>query len=53
MQLFLNDAFLLSTPTARTLYHDYAEAMPIVDYHCHADSKEIYEDRRFQNIYET
>ena len=53
MKPFLDKDFLLSTPTARTLYHDYAEAMPIVDYHCHVDPKEIFEDRRFENIYQT
>lgn len=44
--------FLLTTPTAQRLYHDYAEAMPIIDYHCHVDPKEIFEDRRFENIYQ-
>ena len=42
--------FLLSTPTARTLYHDYAAQMPIIDYHCHINPQEIFEDRRFENI---
>jgi glucuronate isomerase len=52
MKAFMDQDFLLSTPTAKTLYHDYAEAMPIIDYHCHVDPKEIYEDRHFQNIYQ-
>lgn len=42
--------FLLGTNTAQALYHDYAEAMPIVDYHCHVSPKEIYEDKHFENI---
>ncbi len=42
--------FLLSTDTASKLYHDYAEAMPIVDYHCHVSPREIYEDKHFENI---
>ena len=46
----MNSDFLLSTETARHLYHDYAEGMPIIDYHCHLDPKEIYEDRRFENL---
>ncbi len=50
MKPFMDKDFLLSTPTARTLYHDYAAAMPIVDYHCHVSPKEIYEDRHFENI---
>ena len=52
MSPFIDKDFLLTTPTARTLYHDYAEAMPIVDYHCHVDPKAIFEDRRFTNITE-
>lgn len=53
MKAFMDRDFLLSTPTARTLYHDYAATMPIVDYHCHVDPKEIFADRRFKNIYQT
>ncbi len=47
---FLSDNFLLTTKTAKELYHGYAKHMPIIDYHCHIDPKEIYEDRRFENI---
>ena len=47
---FLTENFLLQTPTAQTLYHTYAKHMPIYDYHCHIDPKDIYEDRRFENI---
>ena len=50
MKLFMDQDFLLETETARHLFHDYAEGMPIIDYHCHLDPKEIYEDRRFENI---
>ena len=50
--MFLNDDFLLTTETAKTLFHDYASAMPIIDYHCHLDPKEIYEDKNFKNITE-
>ena len=52
MRTFVDRDFLLTTPTARQLYHDYAEAMPIIDYHCHVDPREIFEDRRFENIYQ-
>lgn len=48
----MNADFLLSTQTARTLYHEYAEPMPIIDYHCHVSPREIYEDRRFRDLYE-
>ena len=50
MKPFMNQDFLLTTETAKHLYHDIAEGMPIIDYHCHLDPKEIYEDRRFENI---
>lgn len=42
--------FLLSTETAKTLYHDYASSMPIIDYHCHINPREIAEDKKFDNI---
>lgn len=50
MKTFMDADFLLSTDTAKKLYHDYAKKMPIVDYHCHINPKEIYEDRQFENI---
>ena len=50
MKAFMDKDFLLETPTAQHLYHDYAETLPIVDYHCHIPPQEIYEDRRFENI---
>ena len=49
---FLTEDFLLSTETARRLYHPFAENQPIIDYHCHVSPKEIYEDKRFSNITE-
>ena len=42
--------FLLSTESARKLFHDYAEKMPVLDYHCHINPQEIAEDRHFDNI---
>ena len=50
MTSFLSKDFLLSNETAKTLYHQHAAKMPIYDYHCHLDPKEIYEDIRFENI---
>jgi len=46
----LDKDFLLSTETAKTLYHEYAAKMPIIDYHCHVSPKEIFEDKHFENI---
>lgn len=50
MQPFMDKDFLLNTEMAKTLYHDFAEDMPIVDYHCHINPQEIYEDRKFDTI---
>ena len=50
MKAFMDRDFLLSTDTAKHLYHDCAEGLPIIDYHCHLDPKEICEDRQFENI---
>ncbi len=50
MASFLDNNFLLSNPAAVKLYREYAAGMPIYDYHCHIDPKDIYKDRRFSNI---
>ncbi len=50
METFMNENFLLGNETARKLYHDYAKHLPIIDYHCHVDPKEIYQNRKFDNI---
>ncbi|WP_300740352.1 glucuronate isomerase [uncultured Dubosiella sp.] len=42
--------FLLETDTAKELFHNYAEVVPVLDYHCHINPQEIYEDRKFDNI---
>ena len=50
MRAFMDKDFLLETETARHLFHDYAEKQPLVDYHCHISPREIYEDRRFEDL---
>ena len=50
MKPFMDKDFLLETETAKHLFHDYAEALPLVDYHCHIPPQEIYEDRRFEDL---
>ncbi|MBN2762033.1 MAG: glucuronate isomerase, partial [Bacteroidales bacterium] len=50
MKNFLDENFLLQTKTAQTLYHEYAAGMPIIDYHCHLNPKDIAEDRQFENL---
>ena len=48
--MFINDDFLLDTPQARTLFHEYAEGQPIIDYHSHLDPAAIVDNRQFSNI---
>ncbi len=50
MAAFMDKDFLLSTPTARRLFHEAAEDCPIIDYHCHLNPREIWEDVRYENI---
>ena len=52
MTPFMNKDFLLKSKTAKKLYHEHAEKMPIIDYHCHINPMEIYEDKRYNNITE-
>ncbi|MCD8309526.1 MAG: glucuronate isomerase [Clostridia bacterium] len=52
MKKFMDKDFLLETETAKKLYHEHAEKMPIIDYHCHLQPKEIYEDKQFRNLAE-
>jgi glucuronate isomerase len=49
-EAFIHEDFLLETGAARELYHTYAAAMPILDYHCHLNPREIAEDRRWENL---
>jgi glucuronate isomerase len=49
---FIHDDFLLGSKTARHLYHGYAEAEPVLDYHSHLSPADIAADRRFKDIFE-
>jgi glucuronate isomerase len=50
MNHFLDENFLLRNQTARRLYFDYAQKMPIIDYHCHLPAGPIAENWRFENL---
>lgn len=50
MKQFLDKDFLLETETAKILYHNYAENMPIFDFHCHLSCKDIFENKRYSTI---
>lgn len=52
MKEFMNEDFLLSNETARTLYHDHAENVPIIDFHNHLNTRAIYEDLCYDNMTE-
>lgn len=52
MKTFMDQNFLLSNKTAENLYHNYAKDMPILDYHCHLNPKEIAENKKYRNITE-
>ncbi len=52
MKEFLGKDFLLDSDTAEKLYYNYAAVMPIYDFHCHLNPKEIYEDKRYRSITE-
>lgn len=49
---FMDEDFLLETPTACKLYHEYAAPQPILDYHCHLPPAEIAGNKEFRNITE-
>ncbi|GAB6093230.1 glucuronate isomerase [Furfurilactobacillus curtus] len=46
----INDNFLLTTKISQKLFHEYAEDQPIIDYHCHLEPKEIYENKNYANL---
>ncbi|RYY57564.1 MAG: glucuronate isomerase [Chitinophagaceae bacterium] len=50
MKKFLDENFLLKTPTAERLYHGFAKDLPIIDYHCHLPPEQIAADTSFENI---
>ncbi|SNY90266.1 D-glucuronate isomerase [Cohaesibacter sp. ES.047] len=52
MSGFIHDDFLLDTPMARVLFHDYAENQPIFDYHCHLPPEEIAQNHQFKDLWE-
>lgn len=49
---FLDNRFLLMSPTAQHLFDEFAKNAPIVDFHCHIPPADIAQDRRFSNITE-
>ena len=52
MKPYIDDDFLLESKTARRLYHEVAQAQPIIDYHCHLSPALISKNHQFRNLYE-
>ena len=50
MKEYINEDFLLQGETARRLYHEHSEGLPIIDYHCHLSPEAIADDRRFEDL---
>ena len=50
MKKFLDVNFLLHNKTAIELYHGFAKAMPIIDYHNHLSPEQIANDINFENL---
>lgn len=46
----LDQDFLLDNEMAKRLFHNYAKKMPIIDFHCHLNPEEIYENKNYPNI---
>ncbi len=49
MKPFFGDTLLLSTPAAEALYREVYD-LPIIDYHCHLNEKEISSDKAFSSL---
>ena len=49
---FIHDDFLLQSDTARDLYHRFAKAEPIFDYHCHLPQALIADNHKFADLAE-
>jgi glucuronate isomerase len=52
MKAFMDENFLLESQTAIKLYNEFAKDMPIYDYHCHLNPREIAENKKYRNITE-
>lgn len=52
MKRFMDEDFLLNSELAEDLYHEYAEKLPIIDYHTHIPVRDIAENRQYHNLAE-
>lgn len=49
---FLDDNFLLGTPTAVALFHSVASRLPIIDYHSHLSPQVIADNQPFASLFD-
>ena len=49
---YLDQDFLLHSPSAKRLFHDVAAGQPIIDYHCHLSPEEVATNKRWDNLSE-
>ncbi len=49
---FITDDFMLHSKTAKRLYHEVAEGLPIIDYHCHLQPEKMAENYQFRDTYD-
>ena len=49
---FITEDFMLRSKTAKRLYHEFAEDLPIIDYHCHLQPAMIAENYQFRDTYD-
>ncbi|MFC4801935.1 glucuronate isomerase [Neobacillus sp. GCM10023253] len=52
MKAFLDNHFLLNTETAKGLYENAAQGLPIFDFHCHLNPQEVWENKPYRSITE-
>ena len=52
MRQFLDEDFLLHSDSAREIYHEWAEPLPVIDYHSHLNPEDIAANRQFKNLTE-
>ena len=50
--MYLNKDVFLDTETARSLYHEVAADLPVIDFHTHLNQQEILDDHRFSDLWE-
>ena len=50
MKKFLGENFLLENETAKELFHEFANKLPIIDYHSHLPPDQIAGDINFENL---